>query len=316
VPPDPAGDPPLAAPVALAVDEEGGRLLVLETQPPELRVYDLSSGVFLGALGREGDGPGEYRNPIALAVHPGGLAAVLSTSGRVTYWGRDGTLAGIAQVGLGMATDIVAARVDSFYVKTDVLPPDDVAEFRVTAADTVLARPLFRDLDVPGTEEAGRPYKNHTYAVAATPSGELLLAAPGQEYLILRVDRSGDVSQVIRRPEIEPLRRSEAEIEALRERVKKAFAALGREPPASLRVPMYRAHVSRLTVAPDASIWALTQRGDSSAAIIDRFDARGRFSASYAIELRVSELSVSSDAVFFLARSALDVPGIGLAERR
>ena len=178
------------------------------------------------------------------------------------------------------------------------------------------ARPLFRDWDVPGTEEAGRPYKNHTYAAAATPSGELLLAAPGPEYLILRVDRSGDVSQVIRRPEIEPLRRSEAEIEALRERVKKAFAALGREPPASLRVPMYRTHVSRLTVAPDASIWALTQRGDSSAAIIDRFDAGGRFSASYTVELRVSELSVSSDAVFFLARSALDVPGIGLAARR
>jgi hypothetical protein len=78
VPPDHYGDPPLAAPIALAVDEDLGRLYVLETQPPELRVYDVSSGSYVGALGREGDGPGEYRRPIALAVEPGGLVAVLS----------------------------------------------------------------------------------------------------------------------------------------------------------------------------------------------------------------------------------------------
>jgi hypothetical protein len=286
VPPDHYGDPPLAAPIALAVDEDLGRLYVLETQPPELRVYDVSSGSYVGALGREGDGPGEYRRPIALAVEPGGLVAVLSMSGRVTFWRGDGRLAGTVRAGGGLATDIVAARADSFYVKSDLFPPDDVAEFRIVAVDTVLDRPLFRDLDVPGTEEPGRPYRNHSYAVAATSSGDLLLAPPGPDYTILRVGGRGEVIQVVSRPEVGPT-----------------------------PVPKYRAHIARLATAPDASIWALTQRGDSSTAIIDWFDGDGEFSGSFAVGLRASELAVSTGGIYLLARSTFDVPGIAVARR-
>ncbi|NIN72454.1 MAG: hypothetical protein GTO46_11165 [Gemmatimonadetes bacterium] len=316
VAPDVSGEPPLAAPLALAVDEYIGRLYLLETQPPELRVYDLESGVFLDALGRAGDGPGEYRRPIALAVETGGgLAAVLSMSGRVTFWRTDGGLAGTVRIGPGLATDIVAARADSFYVKSDVFPPADVAEFRVVAVDTALERPRFRDLNVPGTEEPGRPYRNHSYAVAATPAGDLLLAPPGPEYTILRVGAGGDVLQQIGRPEVTPLARSEEEIEAIRERVRRAFAALGRAAPQGTRVPRYRSHVARLAAAPDASIWALTQRGDSSAAIIDWFDADGVYSGSVVVDLRVSELAVSSTDIYLLARSRFDLPGVAVARR-
>lgn len=315
VPPDPAGDPPLAAPLALAVDEELGRLYVLETQPPELRIYDLTSGGYVGALGREGDGPGEYRRPIALAVGAGGLAAVLTLNGRVTLWRSDGGLAGTVRTGPGLATDIVAARADSFYVKADLFPPADVAEFRIVVGGTVLRRPLFRDSEVPGTEEPGRPYRNHSYAVAATAQGDLLLAPPGPDYAILRIDGGGEVTQVISRPEVAPLARSEEEIEAIRERVRRAFAAMGRAAPSSTPVPKYRAHVARLAVAPDASVWALTQRGDGSVAIIDCFDSAGEFSGSFVIELRASELAVSTAAIYMLARSAFDVPGVAVARR-
>jgi hypothetical protein len=315
VPPDAFGDPPLAAPIALAVDEDLGRLYILETQPPELRVYDLESGSYVDALGREGDGPGEYRRPIALAVEPGGLVAVLSMSGRVTFWRGDGKYAGGVRVGPGLATDIVAARADTFYVKTDLFPPEDVAEFRVVAVDTVLERPRFRDVDVRGTEEPGRPYRNHSYAVAATSSGDLLLAPPGPDYTILRVGGTGEVIQEIGRPDAAPLSRSEAEIEAIRERVRRAFAALGRAAPSDTPIPKYRAQVARLAVAPDASIWALTQRGDSSTAIIDRFAGDGEFSGSFMVEVRASELAVSSAGIYFVARSTFDVPGIAVVRR-
>jgi hypothetical protein len=315
VPPDASGDPPLAAPLALAVDEDLGRLYVLETQPPELRVYEMESGSYLGALGREGDGPGEYRNPIALAVGSGNLAAVLSTNGRVTFWRGDGRFAGTVRIGAGLATDIVAAQADSFYVKADRFPPEDVAEFRIVAVDTVSELPRFRDLEVPGTEEPGRPYRNHAYAVTTTPAGDLLLAPPGPEYTILRVSDKGEVIQEFGRPEVEPLARSEEEIEAIRERVRRAFAAMGRTAPAGAPVPKYRAHVARLAAAPDASIWALTQHGAGGAAIIDWFGADGSFLASLAVDLRVIELAVSSTYVYLLARSTFDLPGIAVARR-
>ncbi len=315
VPPDPALEPPLAAPVAIEVDGERGRLFVLELQPPELRVYDLADGRFLAALGREGDGPGEYRHPIDLAVSAGGLAAVLSVGGRVTYWAPEAVLAGVIRSGGGLATDIVAARGDSFFVKIDRFPPADVAEFQVVTRDTVLDRPRFRDQGLPGTEEPGRVIRNHSYSVAATPQGNLLLAPPGPEYLILRITAEGKVGQTIRRPEIPPLQRSEEEVEAIRNRIRQGFAAAGRVAPANLRVPLYRSHVSSLAVAPDGTIWALTQRGDGGVAIVDHFDSDGRFSGSYRVQLRVGELAVGPDALYLLARSRLDVPGIAVAAR-
>lgn len=316
VPPDVVGDPPLAAPIAMAVDDGRKRLYVLETQPPELRLYDATSGKFLGVLGREGDGPGEYRRPIDLAVVTGsGVAAVLSMSGRVTFWSGDGSFAGTVQVGPGLATDIVAGRADSFYVKTDLFPPEDVAEFRVVALDSALTWPRFRDSEVAATEEPGRPYKNHSYAVTATSAGELLLAPPGPAYMILRVGDGGEVIQRIARPEIAPLMRSAEEIEAIRERVRRTFAALGRAAPARMPVAKYRAHVARLAAAPDATIWALTQRRDSGKAIIDWYSADGTYSGDFVVELAVYELAVSSTDVYLLARSTFDLPGIAIARR-
>lgn len=315
VPPDPELDPPLAAPVSIEVDAERRRLFVLELQPPELRVYDLQDGRFIAGLGREGDGPGEYRHPIDLAVSEGRLAAVLSMSGRVTYWGPDMSLAGVVRSEGGLATDIVSARGDSFYVKADRFPPEDVAEFRVVTRDGVLDRSRYRDSGLAGTQEPGRALRNHSYAVAGTRHGDLLLAPPGREYLILRIAPEGKLRQRIRRPEIPPLRRSEEEIEAIRDRIRRGFAAAGRAVPARLQVPLYRSHVARLAVAPDGTIWALTQRGDGEVAVIDRFDEDGNFSGSYRVMLRVSELAVGRDAIYFLAHSALDVPGIAVATR-
>lgn len=314
IPPGASLDPPLAAPTAIAVDGERGRLYVLELQPPELRVYDLSDGRFLRSLGRQGDGPGEYRYPTALAVSADGVVAVLSMSGRVTYWDPDGSLRGIVHAGSGIASDIVAAGRDTFYVKSDVFPPDDVSEFWVVTTDTSLPEPRYRDSGVSETEEPGQRFRNHAYAVAATLEGDLLLSPPGPDYFILRIGRRGTVRQTIRRREVPPLRRSEQEIAEVRERVRKGFAAAGRAAPSEFRVPLYRSHVGRLATAPDGSIWALTQRGDDRASVVDCFAADGRYSASYRIELQVIDLAVASDAVYFLVVSSmLDVPAIAVA---
>jgi hypothetical protein len=315
IPPEPSIDPPLAAPVAIAVDGARGRLLVLELQPPELRVYGLPGGDFIEALGREGDGPGEYRHPSDLALGAGGVVAVLSMSGRVSFWNPDATLAGIVQAGTGMATDIMAARADTFYVKADLFPPDDVSEFRVLTADTALTQSRFRDSGISGTEEPGRRFRNHAYAVAGTVWGDLLLSPPGRDYVILRVGSDGKLRQKIRRPEIPPLLRSEEEIERVRERVRKGFAAAGRPAPQNIPVPMYRSHVARLAVAADGYIWALTRRGDDSVAVVDCFAPDGSFFASYRLALSVSDLAVAEDSAYFLARGALDVPGIAVAPR-
>lgn len=53
---------------ALAVDDPG-RILVLDQQARELRIFG-PDGEHLRTIGRSGSGPGEFTNPVGLAVHP------------------------------------------------------------------------------------------------------------------------------------------------------------------------------------------------------------------------------------------------------
>lgn len=313
VPPDPDLDPPLAAPIDIAVDEGTGRLLVLELQPPELRSYSLTSGELLEVIGREGDGPGEYRNPIGVAVNGDGLAAVLAVDGRVTFWRGADVPAGIVQVGPGLASDIMAARGDTFYVKLDRFPPDDFSEFRPVTPDTALARAWYRDLEL--VREPNRGPQKHAYAVAATTGGDLLLSPAGPDYVILRIGPGGKVIQNIARREIAPLERDGEEIEAIRERVRRGFAAAGRPPPAFIPVPRYRQHLARLAVAPDGSIWGLTHRGDGDVSVVDVFESDGRYAATFLVSLLVTDIEVTSEFVCLLARGDYDVYGVAVARR-
>ncbi len=315
IPPLTSLEPPLAAPVAIDVDIARGRLYLLELQPPELRVYDLQDGRFIGAMGREGDGPGEFRFPVDLAVSSTGVAAVLSMGGRVAFWTADGRFAGEVRTGTGLATDLLAARGDTFYVKSDLFPPHDYAEIRVVVTDSALTKARFRDEGLAGLEEAGTASKNHSYAVSATPNGDLLISPPGGDYVIYRIGPGGELRQTIRRLQVPPLLRSEEEAEAVLERVRKGFAAAGRATPQSLRVPLYRPHISRLAVSADASIWALTGRGDGETAIVDHFSAGGSFLASYRLPLSAGDLVVGERSIYLLARGAHDVAGVALTER-
>jgi hypothetical protein len=190
-----------------------------------------------------------------------------------------------------------------------------VSEFRAVVLDTALANPLYRDFGLVGTDQPGRRLRNHGYAVAATADGDLLLSPPGADFVILRIGPDGKVGQTIKRPELPPLRRSAEEIEAIRQRIRQGFAAAGRIAPDNVPVTEYRSHVARLAAAPDGSIWALTQRGDSAASILDVFGTDGRFVGSYRIGLRVTDMAVTSESVYVLARGVFDLPAVAVARR-
>jgi len=76
-------------PRAIAVGRDGV-IYVLDGQVPVLRAYS-SDGSFLRDVGREGDGPGEYRSPDGMAVLPDGRLIVRDPpNSRITVFGPDG----------------------------------------------------------------------------------------------------------------------------------------------------------------------------------------------------------------------------------
>lgn len=79
-------------PVAAARLSDGG-FAVLEQVPAEIRVFD-ASGAFVRRIGREGDGPGEFRSPLGIAALAGDTLVVWDRgSRRMSWFSIHGTLA-------------------------------------------------------------------------------------------------------------------------------------------------------------------------------------------------------------------------------
>ena len=141
---------------ALAV-RDNGEILVLDRQVPALRRYT-PDGRYLGDIGREGGGPGEYKQVGALALMPDGRILVRDRgNGRIDVWGPD----------------------------LEPLP-----SWRLPAGGTFgTSRPLY--VDTAGNShtlvllEVGRPPEEWTYGLARyTPEGEHrdTLVAPTWDY--------------------------------------------------------------------------------------------------------------------------------------
>jgi len=75
---------------AIAVDDEG-RMYAYDAHGPVLRVY-APDGTWLRDIGREGEGPGEYKQPDSgLAILPDGRVAIRDPgNGRITLYSPDG----------------------------------------------------------------------------------------------------------------------------------------------------------------------------------------------------------------------------------
>lgn len=72
----------------VAVDREG-RIYVADSQQRVVRRYD-ANGIFDRDIGREGEGPGEYRRLLGLCCLPNGAVAVLAVPHRIILYSADG----------------------------------------------------------------------------------------------------------------------------------------------------------------------------------------------------------------------------------
>lgn len=108
----------------LAVRRDGS-IFVADLLPQSVRQFD-STGGFVRQIGREGDGPGEYRSLLGIAILPDGtLATWDSRNRRVSVYDSTGLYLRGLNVGAGVYAS-EAFQVDTlgrFYVKVHAQPP-------------------------------------------------------------------------------------------------------------------------------------------------------------------------------------------------
>lgn len=104
--------------IGLVVTTPDGGVIVQDSQMPVLRKY-AATGEFVGAVGRDGDGPGEYRDVRGMIRLPDDRIAVLSRPQRVTWFDP------ISREALGNV------RVPSALWAADMLAVDDQGRLMV-----------------------------------------------------------------------------------------------------------------------------------------------------------------------------------------
>lgn len=249
-----------------------GQIYVADTQANEIRVFS-SEGAFLRRLGREGEGPGEFRNISGLALAPDGLAALDGSVGRVTVFSEAGEVERTFRLdrpymifnsyspmafddegrffdraSLSRTPGVDTVGVLTYSVEGDVL---DTARIAVVERDLVM---LERDgrpyMSIP------RPFAPHL-SFAFGPDG-LVYFTRGDEHRVDVFSPVGEAIRTIRRP-VERSVVTEVERDSALAFVAEAFADQGAALPAGLELPERKAAIGRLVVDDLGYLWVLRQ---------------------------------------------------------
>jgi hypothetical protein len=282
----------------IAVDEQGN-LYVLDAQLHEVKVYD-SEGNFLDVLGREGEGPGEFRGGSNLFWLPNGdLAVVQAFPSRIVTLKRDGTPGADFELqqpeGSGfMLVQAIQEAGDHLAVTYSFREFDqDTQEFVATTWLSLFDPESGAEVERLHSHVGGMDFKDpvvsetsfDNFSQRVTVSDDGMIYAPEDltDYRILAWNPDGTLQRVITR-EYTVFERTQEEIDELLE-IYRGFTPQGQVPPnTKFEVNDVHPAIDRegLQSRPDGSLWVLTSRGslesgDESLGTFDVYDPRGRF---------------------------------------
>ncbi|TVP54272.1 MAG: 6-bladed beta-propeller [Gemmatimonadales bacterium] len=303
----------------LAADDEG-RILVLDSQAREIRIFD-ADGAHLRTVGGQGGGPGEIANANGLAIHPedgsvwvvdpgNGRYSVFESNGdfRTTHprpigyfaipwpggFDHDGRLHDVAPGGLVRLND------EGVAVDTIALPEDDTPRIRVTAGDGS------------GLMTMAPPFgpRLHWYF---DPRGMVWTAVSDAFHFTAR-DVDGEVRRVVRRPhDPVPVSRAEGDsvVRVMREQIAQ-FSQRSPQVEGDMTPPSHRPAFTTFVVDDQGRLWVEPSRASDAPRELHVFDPEGRFLGPVAVDpgLRISypRTHFRGDHLYAVVTDDLDTP--------
>lgn len=310
-----------------------GRVWVLDRQAKELRVFD-AAGRHVRTIGREGAGPGEFRNPIGLTWDAGGRAWVVDTSNQryevfdtagrhvrsyrrsTAGWGlpwRGGfDRGGESLYEPSYYTDPATRESRHAYVRHRLQGPE------LVPADT---------FPLPEHDEAAYEveYSRGSHFMGVPFAPELLWHFDGEQglwfgvgdrYLLYRRALAGDTLRVVERahrPVAVSSRERDSVVALLRERSASADLGTRVSGPLDLgRIPAVKPAFRGIVVDDRGHLWvAATAPGAGPGGRWDVFDPEGRYLGGVRMELEVFPLPrFRGNTVVGVRRDDLDVPRV------
>jgi hypothetical protein len=249
----------------------------------EIKVYG-SGGTYLGTIGREGEGPGEFRRPIDLVRIPGGSLGVIQPfPSKMVLIELDGTPIGdypFEPEGEGFANLFAAKpvgdqlalmyslsnREDAYFERQSVMgiyETDGTSQGKVHAESS--------RMDYSNSLCVEKDWNLFSSCWTTTPDGRIQARGDFRRYEISVWSSDGALLRVIER-EYEPHKRTGAEIQQIETRWARGLARW--VPNATFDIEKSWNPVEDLYGRPDGSLWVRNSRGarDPGEGILARFD--------------------------------------------
>lgn len=269
-----------------------GNVYLLDGQLSEVQVFS-SGGDHLRAIGREGEGPGEFRNASDMFMGPGGNLGVLQIfPGKIVMLETDGSPAGnfplpgsddggfrLIFVARATADRVLVSGADQQaeggkqvqvnYLKSYDIDGNEITHFHSESHETRFGGMKFDE----------KIFSDFSRRWAVRPDGRVAASLDFDAYRIHVWNPDGTVNHIIERPGYVPLERTAEELE----RFQKLFDGITSfNPNSTFKVSATHTTVSQLWYREDGSLWALSSRGtfeaeDGVFASLDVYDESGKY---------------------------------------
>jgi len=311
--------------IAQIVRDQDGNSYVMDQQLGEVQVFD-GGGEWLRAIGRKGEGPGEFNpnNAADMFFTPGGMIGIAQRfPGRVIQLTTDG----VAESDFPLPSDEGFVTVNAGYAAGDDLVVggtlmsrtdtgmERIAYIRLFGGDGSVRAEMFRtpyDFDFTALVFKEKELFDATNCFTVDGSGRIFVAQSWDDYAIHVYDADGKLLHVIER-EYDPGERSDAEVERVKNRYQ--ININGRQ--ATIEIAKANRAVREIIPRPDGGIWVRTglESADLPAgclARLDEFDAEGNFTRQILLKVAGNagddQVLVRGDAVYVVPGANIPAP--------
>ena len=303
--------------VSQLVEDKDRNVYLLDGQLSQIQVFS-PSGEYLRSVGREGEGPGEFRNGSDMFLAPGNLLSVVQIfPGKVVQLTLAGDPAGdykvpenagggfqLIHVGRSNGERIVLAyaqsrspdgsgqqsrrQIQTTYLRAYDAKGNQLAHFYEEEHETVFGGMKF-------VEEA---FSDFARRWALSQDGRVAAALSFNDYRIHVWDPDGSLNRIIERPGFTPVPRDAA----AKARFQKFFESITRwNRGSTFQVSETHSTIQGIWFRDDGSLWVMSAAGawgrdEGTLAQIDVYDEKGRYAQR--IEL-VCEGDPVEDGLFF-----------------
>ena len=303
--------------VSQLVEDGEGNVYLLDGQLSEIQVFS-PSGEWLRSVGREGEGPGEFRNGSDMFLGPGNLLSVVQIfPGKIVQISTDGDPAGnykipenagggfqLIHVGRSNGERVVLAyaqsrsadgsgqqsrkQIQTTYLRAFDGEGKELARFHEEARETVFGGMKFTE----------NTFSDFARRWAMSKDGRVAAALSFDDYRIHVWNPDGSLKHIIDRPSYKPVPRDAV----AKKRFQKFFESITRwNRGSTFEVSETHSAVQGIWYRDDGSLWVMSAAGawgrdEGALAHVDVYDDKGRYVQRVKL---VTEGDPVEDGLFF-----------------